>query len=142
MSGTHLEPTDSAISFADKRVLVVEDEGITQMQLDKVLRRAGFTVLPAALNGEQGVEIALRERPDVVLMDINMPGAYNGLEAARRILSEFSTCVVILTAYADYDKEAAEIGASGYIVKPLDGQSLLPQLREALERYDQRHSRP
>jgi AmiR/NasT family two-component response regulator len=66
-----------------------------------------------------------------------MPGAYDGLEAARRILAEYRTCVVMLTAYADCFEEAQKIGACGYIAKPLDGQSLLPQFREALHRFQQ-----
>ena len=115
--------------------LVVEDEGITQLQLGKILKRAGFTVVGAALNGQEGVELALREHPELVLMDVNMPGPYNGLEAARRILAEFRTCVVMLTAYVDYADEAQKLGACGYIVKPLDEQSLLPQLRNALQRF-------
>jgi len=135
LSDTNSEQIAAPFSFAGKRIIVVEDEGITQMQLGKILKRAGFTVAGAALNGEQGVELALRVQPDMVLMDINMPGAFNGLEAARRILAEFPTCVVMLTAYSDYVKEAREIGACGYIIKPLEERSLLPQLQEALQRF-------
>ncbi len=124
--------------FLDRRVLVVEDEGITQMQLRKILKRVGFAQVGAALNGEEGVDIALRERPEVILMDINMPGPYNGLEASRRILATYSACIVILTAYADHMEEAREIGTCGYIVKPLDEQSLLPQLRDALQKFQLR----
>src|SRR5689334_15170263 len=69
-----------------KRVVIVEDEGITQMQLRKILTPAGITVVGAAISGPEGVEIVLREKPDLVLMDIRMPGEYDGLEAARRIL--------------------------------------------------------
>ena len=136
------EPEDSrvasaTVSFDGKRVVVVEDEGITQMQLAKILRRAGFTIVGAALNGETGVELALQERPDLILMDINMPGAYNGLEAVRRILADYNVCIVILTAYGDYIEEARQLGACGYIIKPLDEQSLLPQLRAALHKFQQ-----
>ena len=134
---TDSQQMDTALAFAGKRIVVVEDEGITQMQLGRILKRAGFTVAGAALNGADGVALALQERPDLVLMDINMPGAYNGLEAARRILAEYKTCVVMLTAYGDYVEEARQIGVCGYIVKPLDEQSLLPQLRNALQRFQQ-----
>ena len=134
------ESVSPPLSFVGKRILVVEDEGITQMQLGKMLKRAGFTLVGAALNGEEGVALALQEHPDVILMDVNMPGAYNGLEAAKKILAEYHTCVVILTAYADYVEEAQKLGACGYIIKPIDGQSLLPQLREALHRFHERRS--
>jgi response regulator NasT len=134
---TNAQPTaaDASVSLTHRRILIVEDEGITQMQLRKILSRAGMIVVGAAFNGPQGVKLALEQRPEIILMDINMPGDFNGLEAARRILSVYSTCVVMLTAYSDYAEEAEAIGASGYVVKPLDAQSLLPQIRAAFQRF-------
>ncbi len=58
------------------------------MQMRRLLKRAGLTVDASAVNGEQGVEAVLRERPDLVLMDIRKPGRIDGLEAARRFLAE------------------------------------------------------
>ncbi len=118
-----------------KRAVIVEDEGMTQMQLRLILRRAGMVVVGAAATGEQGVSICLRERPDVVLMDINMPGKVNGLEASKRILAEYQACIVILTAYTGFKDEAREIGACGFIVKPVDETTLVPQLRNAVARF-------
>jgi CheY-like chemotaxis protein len=80
--------------------------------------------------------VALRERPDIILMDINMPGEYNGLEAARRIFEQYRPCIVVLTAYTDCAEQAAAIGVHGYVVKPLDRATLLIQMREALERFE------
>ncbi len=119
-----------------KRVLTVEDEGITQMQLGRILRSAGMVLVGMATSGPEGVELALRERPDIILMDINMPGDYNGLEAARRILEEYRTCILMLTAYTDYAEQAKEIGAQGYVVKPIDRSTLLNHVREALSRCE------
>jgi CheY-like chemotaxis protein len=124
--------------FAGMRALTVEDEGITQMQLAKILKGAGIEQVGLATNGPQGVAIALKERPSIILMDINMPGEYNGLEAARRILAEYRPCIVMLTAYADYGDQAREIGACGYIIKPLDRATLLHRLREALADFEER----
>ena len=114
-----------------KRVVICEDEGVTQMQLRRALTRAGLDVVGAATNGQQGVEIALRERPDIVLMDIQMP-VMDGLEAARRILEEFSLCVIVLTAFSDpaFLEKAQELGVSGYIIKPVTSDTLLPQIRK------------
>ena len=84
-----------------KRVVVVEDEGVTQVQLRKILTREGLNVVGSAKSGAEGVEAVLREKPDLVLMDIRMPGEYDGLEAARRILEEQSVCIVMLTAFSD-----------------------------------------
>ena len=89
-----------------------------------------------AINGRQGLEIALRERPDIILMDIHMP-IMDGLEAARRILETFSVCVVMLTAFSDeeYLEKAQGIGTSGYILKPVTSDTLLPQLRKGYEAF-------
>lgn len=119
--------------LANKRVVIVEDEGITQMQLRQILTRAGLHIIGAAMSGPEGVEMARRAKPDLVLMDIRMPGEYDGLEAARRILAEQSVCVVMLTAFNDddYKEQARQIGTCGYVVKPIDRDTLLPQLEGA-----------
>ncbi len=122
-------PQDTLVG---KRVLTVEDEGITQMQLGKILRSAGMVQIGMASSGPEGVALALHERPEIILMDINMPGDYNGLEAARRILEEYRTCIVMLTAYTDYVDQAQEIGTKGYIIKPIDRMTLLDRMQQAL----------
>ncbi|MDX1935093.1 MAG: response regulator [Capsulimonadales bacterium] len=120
-----------------KRVLIVEDEGLTQAQLRKLMTNAGMKVVGSAVNGAQGLEIALRERPDLVLMDINMP-VMDGLEATRRLLAEMSVCVVMLTAFSDQEtrSRAWAFGASGYILKPVDRTILLPQLESAYLQFE------
>ena len=122
--------------LAGKRVLTVEDEGITQMQLGRILRSAGMVQVGMATSGPEGVELALEKRPDIILMDINMPGEYNGLEAARRILEEYRTCILMLTAYTDYADRAKEIGVQGDIIKPIDRMTLLYRMRQALVGFE------
>jgi AmiR/NasT family two-component response regulator len=130
---------EPSLVLAGKRVVVVEDEGITQMQLRRMLKNAGLTVLASAGNGEEGVETVLRERPDLVLMDICMPGPFDGLEAARRILAEYHVCLVMLTAFSDdnYRKRSAEIRTCGYVVKPITTESLIPLLEAAFRNFSQ-----
>jgi CheY-like chemotaxis protein len=125
------EASEELRLYAGKRVVIVEDEGIIQMQLRKSLSRLGLQIVGAALTGEEGVEICLRERPEIVFMDINMPGKIDGLEAARRILADYHACVLMLTAYTEYEEEAKMIGACGYIVKPVDDRMLRHYLRQA-----------
>ncbi len=122
-----------------KRIVVCEDEGVTQMQLRRTLARAGMKIVGTAINGRDGVDLTLREQPDIVLMDIRMP-VMDGLEATRRILEATSVCVVLLTAYSDaeYQKQAAEYGASGYVVKPITSDLLLPLLLEAYRAFQAR----
>jgi two-component system, response regulator PdtaR len=123
--------------LSGKRVVIVEDEGITQMQLRRILKNAGLTVLASAVNGEEGVTTVLRERPDLVLMDIKMPGSIDGLEAARQILAEYHVCIVMLTAFSDaeYRQRAQELKTCGYVVKPITTESLLPQLEAAYQNF-------
>ncbi len=119
-----------------KRILICEDEGVTQMQLRRTLSKAGMHVVGAAINGLEGMEMTLRERPDIVLMDIRMP-VMDGLEASRRILETTAVCIVLLTAYSDaeYQQQALNYGVSDYIVKPITSDLLLPLLLEAYRRF-------
>ena len=117
-------------------MVICEDEGITQLQLKRILIHAGLSVVAIAGDGQAGIEAVLREQPDLVLMDIKMP-VMGGLEAARQIMEASPVCIVMLTAYAteEYQQEAAEIGTCGYIIKPITAQTLLPQLQEAYARF-------
>lgn len=121
-----------------KRAVICEDEGITQLQLRRALARAGLMVVGTAGNGQAAVEVVLRERPELVLMDIRMP-IMDGLEATRRILAEYRPCIIILTAFADEEsqKEGRQLGACGYIIKPVTAESLLPQLEAAYRKFQQ-----
>jgi len=118
-----------------RTVVIVEDEGITQLQLKRLLSSAGMRPVGVAGDGASGVATVLRERPDIVLMDVKMPGDIDGLEAARRILAVFSTCIVIVTAYDHYKQEAFALGACGYVTKPVDGASLQPALAAAYKKF-------
>jgi response regulator NasT len=134
---TRPQTTPEAATLAGKRVVIVEDEGITHMVLHRILLRAGMEVVASAMDGPAGVEAVLLAKPDLVLMDIRMPGEYDGLEAARRILAEQSVCIVMLTAFSDdaLRQQAQEMGVSGYLIKPVDQEMLLPRLKAALTAY-------
>ena len=126
------------LRLTNKRMVIVEDEEVTRKQLGVHLARVGLSVVGMAANGKEGVAMALRERPDIVLMDINMP-VMDGLEATRQILAQFPTCIVMLTAYPDWQEQARLAGASGYITKPLTGSELRMKLHEALDRFHRTH---
>lgn len=117
-----------------KRILICEDEGVTHVCLQYAADRAGMGIVGSAVTGDEAVTVALRERPDIILMDIRMPGM-DGIEATRQILAEYPACVVMLTAYADEEHQEAafEAGASGYLVKPISVDALGPALVEALD---------
>jgi two-component system, response regulator PdtaR len=119
-----------------KRVVICEDEGVTQLQLSRLLKKAGLILVGAVNNGKAGVETVLRERPDIVLMDIRMP-IMDGLEAMEQILAEYPVCVVMLTAFADAEpqKRAEELGSAGYLIKPITSAVLLSTLEKCYRNY-------
>jgi two-component system, response regulator PdtaR len=131
-------PSDPASSpiLRGKRVVIVEDEGITQMQLRKICLLAGMQVAGIASDGLEGVRKVLETRPDMVLMDIKMP-VMDGLDAAALILRDFNVCVVMLTAYdiAELKQRAEAAGAGGYVLKPVSSTSLIPQMEVAYRSF-------
>jgi AmiR/NasT family two-component response regulator len=118
------------------RILVAEDETIIRLDLRKTLEDAGFDVCAEARNGEEAVELAASERPDLAILDVKMPKV-DGIEAARRILAERPIPIVMLTAY-DHEElvsRAVEAGVFGYLVKPFRESDLLPAIRAARARH-------
>jgi two-component system, response regulator PdtaR len=120
------------------RVLVAEDETIIRLDLKDLLERSGFEVCAEARDGEEAVELARSEQPDVAIMDVKMP-RLDGIEAARRILDERPIPIVMLTAYGQDElvQRAAEAGVFGYLVKPFREQDLLPAIRTARARHEE-----
>lgn len=131
-----LQRGQEAFSLEGKGIVIVEDEGITQMQLQRIAGGAGLKVLGAASNGKSGVDEVLAKHPDIVLMDINMP-VMDGLEATKLILERVKTCVILLTAFSDNEcrQRAQELKTGGYIVKPVTREVLIPQIEDAYRRF-------
>src|SRR5512135_3147043 len=102
------------------KVLIADDEALIRMGLRTMLEDKGHKVVAAAVDGTSAVQLARTEKPDVVLLDIKMPNM-DGLEAARKIMHERPTPIVMLTAYSQRDliNEAREASVFGYLVKPV-----------------------
>jgi CheY-like chemotaxis protein/DNA-binding PadR family transcriptional regulator len=118
------------------KILIVDDEAIITMQLEERLSIMGYTVGGMAASGEDAVEKARSTRPDLVLMDIVMPGKMNGIEAAKIILKELDIPVVFVTAYADdiIIEKAKSARPYGYIVKPFNELEIKAAIEVALFR--------
>jgi len=118
------------------RVLLVDDEPRLRAQLGAVLADYGVAVLGEAGTGQEGVELACRLVPDVVLMDLRMP-ELDGIAATRR-LSEVlpSTAVIVLSAYEDPAllREARQAGAAAYLVKGCRTSDLVEEIAKAAGR--------
>lgn len=114
--------------MAQIRVLVADDHEVVRMGVKAMLHQhANIAVIAEASNGEQAVKEALRVKPDVVVMDIRMPGV-NGVDACRQIVEVLpDTKVVMLTSFAEDDLlfSAIRAGASGYVLKRIGNEDLV-----------------
>ena len=120
------------------RILIAEDETIIRLDLRDLLERSGFEVCAEAKDGEEAVELARAEQPDLAILDVKMP-RLDGIEAARRMLEERPLPIVMLTAYgqAELVARAVEAGVFGYLVKPFREQDLLPAIETARARHEE-----
>ena len=119
------------------RVLIVEDEAITGLDVARQLRRLGYAVVGLASSGPQAIERALALSPHVVLMDIQLQGPMDGIEAARRIQDVAPIPVVYMSAHADAataERLAAANRAAGLVPKPVHLPTLHATLQRAVSR--------
>ena len=114
-------------------ILLVEDEGIVAKDIKKRLQKWGYTVSAIVSSGEQALE-KVKEKPDLVLMDIILRGDMDGIETARIIRMKFNIPVVYITAYAGKQvlKRAEMTRPYGYILKPFDDEELHTTIERAL----------
>jgi response regulator NasT len=119
------------------RIVVVDDESLVRMDFVEYLEENGYEVVGEAANGIEAIKVCQETRPDVVLMDIEMP-LLDGFSAAKKIIANNYVVggVVFLSAYSSNEdvKNASSLGACGYLVKPLDEKSLIPTIEVALAR--------
>lgn len=119
-----------------KKILIVEDNPVNQMLLKKRLAQAGFTASLLAKNGQEAIAVTLKDHPDLVLMDIQLPDM-NGNEAIRLLRQQgYNAPIVAVSAdnrQEDIDRSRTA-GANGYITKPIDFALLFAKLNEWLPR--------
>ena len=119
------------------RVLVVDDSELFRRSTCRILQVLGYNVLGEAENGREAIEKTLALRPDLVLMDVEMP-EMSGIVAAREIQKTHPTPIVLLTAHDSLDviREARDAGVAAYLVKPLDAQEMQRLVTIALARFE------
>ncbi len=123
-----------------KNVMVVDDEALITAQLEERLTTMGYNVVGRASSGEEGISLARDIHPDIVLMDIVMPGSLDGIDASEIIINELDIPVIFLTAYGDdaYIDRAKKICPSGYIIKPYHPDEIKAAIEIATAQKSQR----
>lgn len=119
------------------RVVVVEDETLTRIDLIEILKENGYDVVGEASDGIEAVEICKNLQPDIVLLDIKIP-YISGLKVADILKEEnFRGCVIILTAYniAEYIQKASDTTVMGYILKPIDEDTFIERIKLIYKNY-------
>jgi response regulator NasT len=124
------------VSQQPVRVVIAEDETLIRMDLAEMLADEGYEVVGQAADGQQAVELAERERPDLVILDVKMP-VLDGIAAAERIAAQRIAPVVMLTAFSQRDlvERARDAGAMAYLVKPFSQSDLAPAIEMAVSRF-------
>ena len=122
---------------SEPRALIIEDEALIAEELRERLSRLGITVIAAVSSGEEGIEIATKERPDLVLMDIRLSGPKDGVQAAKEIRAQVDVPIVYLTAHSDRltVERANKTDHDGFILKPFLRGELQSTIEVALRRY-------
>ena len=117
-------------------MVIAEDETLIRMDLAEMLSEEGYEVVGEAGDGARAVELALELRPDLVILDVQMP-VLDGIAAAERIAGARIAPVVILTAFSQRElvERARDAGAMAYLVKPFSQSDLVPAIEMAISRY-------
>lgn len=119
------------------KIMIVEDEAIVAMDLAMRLQKAGYEVVGMADNSENALILFKEEKPDLVLMDINIIGHIDGIETAKMLKKIQDIPLIFLTAYSqsDYVNRAKEVNPSAYLVKPFNTDSLYTSIEIAIHNF-------
>ena len=123
--------------MSKRRIVIAEDEPLARLDLGQMLENLGHEVVGQAGDGRTAVDLARELTPDLVIMDIKMPGEIDGLGAAGLLAEERVAPVLLLTAYSDQEfiDGARDAGVMGYLVKPYGENQLAPAIEVALARF-------
>lgn len=120
-------------------IIICDDDRFIVSSIRKQLEESAYDVIGDAANGLDLIRLCEKEKPDIVIVDIEMP-VMSGIEATKELLGRnLAKCVVMLTSYADekYVQGAIDAGASGYLTKPIEQGVLIPTLERCLEKSEE-----
>ena len=123
--------------MSPRRILIVEDEAVTSVMLEKTLKELGYEVVGSAFDGLEAIEIAKTKHPDLILMDIRIQGDMDGIETAQEIYKQLNIPSIYLTAHSDEDtiKRAVESGPFGYLIKPFKERELYSNIEMVAHKH-------
>jgi len=119
------------------KILIVEDEAVTAMELEETLSRRGYEIVGTAANGPDALRIAKERWPDLILMDIRLQGPMDGIETADQINLFYEIPVIFLTAYSDDLTISRVIKTKSYsfLLKPFNEKELVSNIEMAINKY-------
>ncbi len=133
----HNSRADNSNQSQSMKVMIVEDEAIVALDIRNRLMNMGYTITSVHSTGESAVKAALKDQPDLVLMDIMLDGPMDGIETAGAIRKEQLVPIIYLTAYADDTtlQRAKLTGPFGYIIKPFEDRELAINIEMAMYKH-------
>jgi PAS domain S-box-containing protein len=127
----------------EKKILIVEDEGVVALSIKAALSKMGYKVVGIAVTGNEAIAIAMEHKPDVILMDIHIKGDIDGIQTTEKLNQITDIPVIFLTAYADDEtvKRAIKTRSHSYLVKPYNPRELYSNIEFAIykHRIKERH---
>ncbi|MCF7920413.1 MAG: response regulator [Candidatus Cloacimonetes bacterium] len=114
------------------KILIVEDEVIISMRLELFFQRRGYEVIGTLSSGEKAVELCRTNKPDVIIMDINLRGEMSGLDAGESICENSEIPIIFITGYSDeiLKERAARLNPLGYFMKPINMFEIISALNK------------
>lgn len=119
-----------------RKIAVVDDDAVERRVLKGLVEESGYSVIAEGGNGDEAIDICRTKAPELIIMDVKMPGR-NGIEAAHEIEKSSLVPVILLTAHDDEEtiKRAIEAGVMGYLLKPVKLEDIRPAVELAVTRF-------
>lgn len=118
------------------KILTIEDSIFERKAISNILVKAGYTDIVEAENGAKGLEVYKAEKPDVVLLDLRLPGEPAGLDVFRELkkIDPAVKCIVVsIERKQETVDEAIQLGVNAYVVKPVTNEKLVPEIEKVLK---------
>jgi len=121
------------------KIYIAEDESIILMNFKMILQQLGYEVVGSAVNGEKALKDILELKPDLLLLDINMP-RLDGISLFESVSKAYDAACIFITGHFSeaFVEKAKKAGALGYLIKPVDEKQLKASIEVAVARFDER----